>query len=73
MSFWEEASAAKERATDGRSLYEASRSFGRLATIGKYLLEGDPWDREWDALPWDEKDHWEAQADELNEARRGTP
>ena len=64
---------AKEKATDGRSLYDATRGFARLATIGKYLLEGDPWDREWDELPWDEKDHWEAQADELNESRRGAP
>lgn len=63
----------KERATDGRSLYEATRPFGHLVPIADYLLNGSPWDREWEDLPWDEKDHWEAQADELNESRRGTP
>lgn len=64
---------AVERATDGRSLYEATRSLSQAFPMSSSWLIDPPYPKEWDELPWDEKDSWEAKADELNESRRGTP
>lgn len=61
-----------EKAVTGETLYEATRSIANLIPVGEQILSGDQ-GRAWAELPWSEQDKWEAQADEINEARRGTP
>lgn len=52
----------EERALTGKQLFEASLVYG--------FSESEP---QWDELSWDKKDEYQAQADEINEARKGTP
>lgn len=58
-----------ERAVDGESLFETSRQIK--------IAFGDIWNPShtptWDEITWRERDAWQAQADEINESRRGTP
>lgn len=53
-----------EKALDGKTLYEATMdAYGGSCDIGLPALS-------WENLTWNEKDNWQAKADELNEARR---
>lgn len=55
----------------GQQLYESTAKLkAEMAMRSPYGVFDIAYNRTWDELPWDAKDSWEAQADELNEARR---
>lgn len=55
----------------GQALYESTAKFkAELALVHPFGVFDIAFLKTWDELPWDARDYWEAQADELNEARR---
>lgn len=51
-----------EPALDGKDLYETTVSLA-------WVYDGNV-GRSWEQLTWNERDAWEARADEINESRR---